>query len=175
MIKPNMPRDRAGRKSMPLAISDLRRRPEFFDTVAMRIWQAWWEAEGVSLDYISARLRENMSDTPIPFALVAHDGETFLGTCSVIASDLAERAHLTPWVAAVWVEEKARGRGVGAALVDRAAEDCFALDIARAYLCARPRMSGFYERLGWSIIERKVGLNQLSVFVRQAGKINSPP
>jgi hypothetical protein len=40
MIKPNMPRDRAGRKSMPLAISDLRRRPEFFDTVAMRIWQA---------------------------------------------------------------------------------------------------------------------------------------
>src|SRR5437588_465382 len=71
-----MVRDRAGRKSMSLAftISDLRRRPEFFNTVAMRIWQAWWEAEGTSLDYISGRLRENMSDTPIPFALVAHDG-----------------------------------------------------------------------------------------------------
>ena len=162
---------------MPLAftISDLRRRPEFFDTVAIRIWQAWLEAEGVSLDYISARLRENMSDTPIPFALVAHDGEAFLGTSSVIASDLAERAQLTPWVAAVWVEEKARGHGVGAALVNRAAQDCFALAFDRAYLCARPRMSGFYERLGWNVIERKVGLHQLSVFVREAGSINSPP
>jgi len=56
-----MVRDRAGRKSMSLAftISDLRRRPEFFNTVAMRIWQAWWEAEGTSLDYISGRLREH--------------------------------------------------------------------------------------------------------------------
>jgi GNAT superfamily N-acetyltransferase len=176
-IKPNMPRERAGRKSMSLAfaISDLRQRPEFFNAVAMRIWQAWWEAEGASLDYISGRLRENMSDTPIPFALVAHDGEAFLGTSSVIASDLAERPQLTPWVAAVWVEEEARGRGVGAALVNRATEDCFALNIGRAYLCARPRMSGFYERLGWTVIEPKVGLHQLSVFVREAGKINSPP
>jgi N-acetylglutamate synthase-like GNAT family acetyltransferase len=161
--------------SLAFTISDLRQRPEFFDTVAMRIWQAWWEAEGASHDYISTRLRENMSDTPIPFALVAHDGEAFLGTSSVIASDLAERAQLTPWVAAVWVEEKARGHGVGAALVNRAAEDCFALDIGRVYLCARPRMSGFYERLGWSVIERKVGLHQLGVFVREAGEINSPP
>src|SRR5437016_5653182 len=113
-----MTRDRAGRKSMSLAftITDLRERPEFFDTVARRIWQAWWEAEGASLDSISGRLRENMSEAPIPFALVAHDGGAFLGTASVIASDLAERPKLTPWVAAVWVEEKARGHGVGAAL-----------------------------------------------------------
>jgi GNAT superfamily N-acetyltransferase len=174
-----MARDPAECKSMSLAfeISDLRRRPEFFDTVAMRIWRAWWEAEGVSLDYISTRLRENMSDTPIPLALVAHDGEVFLGTASLIASDLAERPQLTPWVAAVWVEEKARGHGIGAALVERAAQDCFALEFARAYLCARPRMFGFYQRLGWSLLERQVGRQGLDVFFREANtnKINSPP
>lgn len=76
--------------AMPFTISDLRQFPEFFDIVAERIWQAWWKADGHPLDYISGRLRENLSDTPIPFALVAHDGETFLGTASVIASDLAE-------------------------------------------------------------------------------------
>jgi hypothetical protein len=40
--------------SMPVAftISDLRQRPEFFGTVAMRIWQAWWEADGTPLDHI---------------------------------------------------------------------------------------------------------------------------
>src|SRR6202521_6050574 len=129
----------AGRKSMslPFTISDLRQRPEIFDAVADRIWRAWWQADGHPLDYISSRLRENMNATPIPFALVAHDGETFLGTASVIASDLAERPQLTPWVAAVWVEPEARGRGVGGALVDRATRDCFALGFARAYLCAR--------------------------------------
>jgi GNAT superfamily N-acetyltransferase len=176
-----MARDRAECKSMSLAfaISDPRRRPEFFDTVAKRIWQAWWEAESVSLDYISGRLRENMSDTKIPLALVAHDGEAFLGTASVIASDLAERPQLTPWVAAVWVEEKARGHGVGAALVERAVQDCFALEFDRASLCARPRMFGFYQRLGWSLLERQVGRQGLDVFFREANtngsKINSPP
>jgi GNAT superfamily N-acetyltransferase len=176
-----MTRDGAGRKSMslPFTISDLRQRPEFFGTVADRIWQAWWEADGHPLDYIAGRLQENMDTSPIPFALVAHDGETFLGTASVIASDLAERPQLTPWVAAVWVEPEARGRGIGAALVDRAALDCFALGVARAYLCARPPMSGFYQGSGWTIVERKVGPHDLSVFIREANpserEFNSPP
>lgn len=63
--------------SLPFTICDLRQRPEFFDIVAMRIWQAWWEADGTPLDYISGRLRDNMNPEPIPFALVAHDGDTF--------------------------------------------------------------------------------------------------
>jgi N-acetylglutamate synthase-like GNAT family acetyltransferase len=154
--------------SFSFTISDLRQRPDFFDTVTMRIWQAWWEASGTPLGYISERLRENMEAAPIPFALVAHDGETFLGTSSVIASDLAERPQLTPWVAAVWVEETARRHGVGAALVDRAAQDCFSLGVSRIYLCARPRMTGFYEGLGWTLSERKIGPHQMSVFFRNA-------
>jgi N-acetylglutamate synthase-like GNAT family acetyltransferase len=165
--------------AMPVTISDLRQRPEFFDVVADRIWRAWWKADAHPLEYISVRLRENLNDAPIPFALVAHDGEAFLGTASVIASDLAERPQLTPWVAAVWVDPRARQRGVGAALVDRAALDCFALRVGRVYLCARPERSDFYERLGWIPIERDVGPRHLSVFIRDAipeTKINrSPP
>ena len=49
-------------------------RMEFFDSVADRIWQAWWKADGHPLEYISGRLRENLSAAAIPFALVAHDG-----------------------------------------------------------------------------------------------------
>lgn len=161
--------------SLAFTISDLRQRPEFFDSVADRIWRAWWEPNGHPLEYITGRLKENMLDTPIPLALVAHHSGTFLGTASVIASDLDERPDLTPWVAAVWVEERARGTGIGAALVERATQTCFALGFPCAYLCARPRMTRFYERLGWTILERKVGRDQLSVFVKEAGAASSPP
>ncbi len=158
--------------SLAYAISDLRQEPQFFDIVADRIWQAWWEPNGYPLDYITGPLKENLEDTPIPLALVAHRGGAFFGTASLIAADLEERPDLTPWVAAVWVEESARGHGIGAALVDAATRACFALGFPRAYLCARERMTGFYERLGWTLIERRVGPHQLNVFFRDA---NSPP
>jgi N-acetylglutamate synthase-like GNAT family acetyltransferase len=153
---------------LPFTISDLRQRPQFFDTVADRIWQAWWKPDHYPLDHIAGRLRENMTATPIPLALVAHDGETFLGTASVIPSDLAERPQLTPWIAAVWVEPRARQHGVGSALVNRATQDCFALGFSRVYLCARPQRSPLYERLGWIPIERDVGPHHLIVFIRDA-------
>jgi N-acetylglutamate synthase-like GNAT family acetyltransferase len=177
----NMPRGGAGSKSMslPFTISDLRRQPQFLDTVADRIWRAWWKADGHPLEYISGRVRENMNEAPIPFALVAHDGGAFLGTASVIASDLEERPRLTPWIAAVWVEPQARQRGVGGPLVDRATQDCFALGVSRAYLCARPQRSNFYQRLGWIPIERGVGRHRLDVLIRDAvanaDKLSSPP
>jgi GNAT superfamily N-acetyltransferase len=166
--------------SPPFTISDLRQRPEFFDTVAERIWQAWWKPDNYPLDYIAGRLGENMTATPVPLALVAHDGVAFLGTASVIPSDLAERPQWTPWIGAVWVEPQARQRGVGSALVNRAAQDCFALGFSRAYLCARPQRSALYERLGWIPFERDVGPHRLIVFIRdanpKAGGINrSPP
>jgi GNAT superfamily N-acetyltransferase len=153
---------------LPFTISDLRQRPEFFDTVADRIWRASWKGSGTPLDYISGRLLENLNAEPIPIALVAHDGAEFLGTASVIASDLEQRPHHTPWVAAVWVEPQARLRGIGGALVERATRDCFALGFARAYLCARPALTGFYERLGWIPIERDVGEHGLTVFIQDA-------
>jgi GNAT superfamily N-acetyltransferase len=150
------------------AISDLQERPEFFETVADRIWRAWWQAQGVSLNYISGRLSENMTAMPIPFALVAHDRDTFLGTASVIASDLPERPRLTPWVAAVWVEESARRCGIGTALVKRATQQCLALGFKSTYLGARAEMTQFYERLGWTIVERGVGEHRLNVFIQNA-------
>jgi GNAT superfamily N-acetyltransferase len=154
--------------SLAFSIADLRQCPEFFDAVADRIWQAWWKPHGHPLDLIRGRLRENMEPTPIPLALVAHENGQFLGTASVIASDLAERAQFTPWVAAVWVEPRARSRGVGAALVDRAAQACFTLGADRAYLCARAERASFYERLGWARIERDVGPSHLDVFIQDA-------
>jgi GNAT superfamily N-acetyltransferase len=147
-------------------ISDLRQRPEFVEAVADRIWHAWWKERDVPLDYIRGRLRDNLNAEAIPFALVAHEEATFLGTASVIASDLEELPQYTPWVAAVWVEEAHRRRHVGRALVARAADDVFALGVDRAYLSAQHRRRDFYLRQGWLPIMENVGARAVTVFVR---------
>jgi GNAT superfamily N-acetyltransferase len=145
-------------------ISDLRQRPEFFEVVADRIWRGWWEWRDFPLSYISGRLQENMNAESIPFALVAHEDETFLGTASVIASDLEDLPQYTPWVAAVWVDRKYRKRRVGRALVARAVNEVFALGIDRTYLCAPEQRRNFYLRQGWLPIMENVGDRGVTVF-----------
>jgi len=149
---------------LTVTISDLRQRPEFFDQVAERIWSTWWEWRDVPLEYITGRLQENMNAEDIPFALVAHQDTTFLGTVSVIASDLEDLPQYTPWVAAVWVERKHRKRRIGRALVARALNDAFALGIERAYLCAGQERRNFYLRQGWLPIMENDSSRGVTVF-----------
>jgi GNAT superfamily N-acetyltransferase len=149
-----------------VTISDLRQRPEFFDTVADRIWSAWWEPRDFPLSHIRGRLEANMNAEAIPFALVAHEDATFLGTVSVIASDLEDLPQYTPWVAAVWVDAAYRRRRVGRALVARAVDDVFALGVDRAYLCAQEGRRDFYLRQGWLPIMENVGTRGVTVFVK---------
>ena len=61
---------------MNFAISDLRKRPEFAEVVAERIWSQWWQSRGVPLDTIRGWLRENLNAAAIPLALVAHQDTT---------------------------------------------------------------------------------------------------
>ncbi|GAA2836172.1 acetyltransferase (GNAT) family protein [Aminobacter aminovorans] len=146
------------------SISDLRDRPEFAGDVAVRIWNAWWRQDGHELAFIRGLVDENFASTGLPQALVAHDRDTFLGTAHLIESDLEARPQYSPWVAAVWVDEAARKSGIGAALVQAGAEAAFLQGFDTAYLCAKPAVSAFYERLGWQRIEEDVeGLNVFSL------------
>lgn len=151
-----------------IVISDLREQPEFRDTVAERIWRAWWKERGFPLKHMLGRVGDSMNTKPIPFALVAHRGARFLGTASVIAADLDERPDLTPWVAAVWVDPDYRKQQIGRALVARAAADVFALGYRRVYLCALQDRHEFYIRQGWQPIDRDVGPRRLTVFAKDA-------
>lgn len=149
-------------------ICDLRDEPQFFDIVAERIWTAFWQASGEPPAYIAGLLRESLGEAPIPTALVAHAGDAFLGTVSLIACDVDERPQLTPWVAALWVEPAARERGIGAELVEEAARRGFALGHRRLFLSASARMAPYYEKRGWRLHERGVPTPDLTILSRDA-------
>lgn len=140
-------------RTVSVHLSNLRDVPFFLDRVAHAVWTAFWRESGRPPTYILERATEALETAPVPFCLVAHEGDRFFGTASVIVSDVEGRPELTPWLAAVWVEESRRGRGIGSALVGRAAHDAFALGVPVLYLCAAPGRRGFYERLGWSVVE----------------------
>ena len=152
---------------MPVRISDLRECPEFFDTVADRVWCAWWQPNGHALERVSIGLKDMMKAERIPFALVAREGDEFLGSTLGIESDLAERPQYAPWVAAVWVEPQHRLKMVGRSLVGQAVRCCFERGFPRVYLCSSPERWNFYIRQGWKPIEHGVGEHNQTVYLQE--------
>jgi predicted N-acetyltransferase YhbS len=137
-------------------ISDLKTAPQFLDTTADRIWNAWWRVDGHELDLIKGLLQDNLSAATIPVALTAHEGESFIGTVSLIESDMEARPQYSPWVAALWVDETHRSRGIGSELIDAAIETARQKGFSTVYLCATADKHAFYASRGWELIEENI-------------------
>ncbi|WP_230532614.1 GNAT family N-acetyltransferase [Microvirga roseola] len=157
-----------------VAISDLRDRPDFADVVADRVWRAFWKDRGHPLSLLTGLVQKNLEAGPIPTGLVAHEGDAFLGTASLIACDEEGRPHYTPWVAAVWVEPEHRSRGIGAALVAAAADAAFEAGAGRVHLLAGAQRRSFYEGLGWIVLEADALREGMFILVRDSDRAPSP-
>ncbi|TCL91792.1 acetyltransferase (GNAT) family protein [Rhizobium sp. PP-WC-2G-219] len=143
-----------------ITVSDLRDAPQFREIMADRLWTAWWRDEGlITKDQLVQKIGENLTSTCIPFSLIAHRGDVFCGTVSVIEDDMPARPKYRPWLAALWVEEQARRQGVGERLIDAALEKVSRL-AAEIHLYCTPENTPFYERRGWNRLETDVdGVN----------------
>jgi predicted N-acetyltransferase YhbS len=115
-------------------------------------------------------VQDSLGQGPIPTTLVAHEGERFLGTVSVIACDEESRPHYAPWVAALWVEPEHRRNGIGAALVERATEFAFSAGATQVYLLSRELRRAYYESLGWSVLEADAPEQGLHILSRDASR-----
>ena len=102
--------------------------------------------------------------THIPFALVAEDDGRLCANLLVIESDEPARPDLTPWIAAVWVDEDRRGRGIAAAMLREGIARSAGLGVERLYLSSRPALRDFYVGLGWRPIDEDVGEGKLIVY-----------
>lgn len=152
---------------MTFEIHDLRHRLHHADGVATRIWKAFWEPYGAPYEQIRTGLDGLLkATTSIPFAMVAEIDGRLCGNTLVIENDEDARPALTPWIAAVWVDEDMRGRGIAAAFLEEGIRRCAELGIPTVYLSARPRMHDFYSTRGWIQLESNVGKHALNIYCR---------
>ncbi len=145
-----------------MGISDLRAVPHFAATLADRAWNAWW-TDKISLAEYRSWVDACLVDEGVPMALVAHDGERYLGSVKLIASDLDSRPQYTPWIAALWVDPENRCQGVATRLLHEAAASAKRAGFASAYLCASAENTPFYLARNFRQIETDV--EQLNIFV----------
>ncbi len=141
-------------------VSNLKTQPQFLEIAADRVWNAWWRQDGHELAFIKGLFEEDLIADTIPVALIAHDSTGFLGTVSLIDSDMEARPQYTPWVAALWVDEQQRSRGIGSALLKAAVNQARDLGFAQVYLCAQADKHDYYAARDWQLIEENIdGLN----------------
>lgn len=125
--------------------------PTFLDTVAQLIFTTWpneMEADGYPTWEAYATHYSTQSNDTIYIALSPTN--TLLGTVSLVAHDLPEKKHLSPWIASLYVYPDYCGQGVGKKLIAYALSQTTAKTV---YLWCDKPMLDYYKGLGWSVIE----------------------
>jgi GNAT superfamily N-acetyltransferase len=134
-------------------IESIAEHPELIETVARWQFGEWGHLEPG--DSLAARIaylgRQAAYPGRIPTTFIALDGDEPLGSASVVEYDMETHPELTPWLASVYVQPDARGRGVASALVRCVMQEVTALGVSRLYLFTESAR-GLYEKLGWQMI-----------------------
>ena|SRR2546430_4646295 len=102
-----------------------------------------------------ARFQARAQRGRIPTGFVAVMNGCVIGLACLVDCDLDSHAHLSPWLASVLVEKDYRGCGIGSALSERVTTEAQLLGFSRLYLFTLDKQR-FYQRLGWSIVEKAV-------------------
>ncbi|MCV6620481.1 MAG: GNAT family N-acetyltransferase [Cellvibrionaceae bacterium] len=123
---------------------------EFIDELAALHYQEWrhFSPESTVADQKQS-LMDSAKESGIPSLYIAIEGGELLGSAALVESDLDERfAHMTPWLAAVYVKEQARGRGLASLLVQHCEQEASRLGLSTLYLSTE-HAGPLYEKLGW--------------------------
>ncbi|CAM3972409.1 MULTISPECIES: GNAT family N-acetyltransferase [Rahnella] len=131
-----------------MQIINLSERPEFQDAVTDWLWQAFGSEN--SREFFASVVKSGLTGADLPQTFIALDGDRLAGTVGLWRCDLISRQDLTPWLAALYVDEAFRSRGLGQQLQAFVLEQSRRSGFRELYLYAE--FTGYYERFGWNYI-----------------------
>lgn len=119
--------------------------PHHTEAVIDWLWQAF--GESLSREYFASIVTHSLTPDAMPITFVAIEGEKLVGTVGLWRCDLITRQDLWPWMAALYVDTPARGKGLAEALQRYVREYAHRRGYPALYLYSHCR--DFYERFGW--------------------------
>ncbi|MFN6969704.1 MAG: GNAT family N-acetyltransferase [Rheinheimera sp.] len=123
-------------------------------TLLYHEWADLYQAAGLSKQDLTTALIQRCVTNQLPLTLVvlAEDGQ-LLGAGSIKLDEPGTKQGLSPWLGGIYIKEQQRGLGLGALIVTALEQKACALGVAALYLSA-DTAEGFYQRLGWQVLER---------------------
>ena len=122
--------------------------PQFAEQVIDWIWRAF--GDGLPREFFQSVIDHSQAPDALPMTFVAVEGERLLGTVGLWRCDLITRQDLYPWLAALYVDEAARGKGLAGTLQQHVIAYAARAGYAELHLWSACR--DFYERYGWRYI-----------------------
>lgn len=89
----------------------------------------------------------------IPSIFIAMSGSQLVGSAALVQNDMDTKLDLSPWLAAVYVKEAFRHKGIATELIARCEAEA-AHSNANAWYLYTEFASKLYEKLGWNRMER---------------------
>lgn len=129
------------------------------EQVARWLFEQWGHLNRAgSLERAIERISERAGRDTIPFAVIARENNSVVGTASLVAQDM-DRTEFTPWLASVYVVSSYRRLGIGTLLCQRVVQEASRLGFRRIYLFTYDK-ADFYKNLGWNQVEMSTYRNQ---------------
>ncbi|WP_414630003.1 GNAT family N-acetyltransferase [Enterobacter bugandensis] len=150
--------------------------PRYAEQVTDWLWQAF--GEGLARDFFHSIVEHSQTPGALPLTFIAVEDERLIGTVGLWRCDLITRQDLCPWLAALYVDDAARGKGLAGKLQQHVIRFAARAGYEELHLWSACR--DFYERYGWQYIgdgleypDKTVHLYRYSLFaLRVSGRCN---
>lgn len=135
--------------------------PEHAEQVTEWLWQAF--GNGAGRGFYAAIVENSLRRQGLPVTFIALEAGRPVATVGLWRSDLLSRQDLTPWLAALYVDEAHRGKGLGRRLLEYVAGFSRRAGFERLYLYTA--FTGYYERFGWEYMGEGMEYPEQRVFL----------